>query len=92
MAMQCSASRLETLRTAPVKNSLKLFSFADTFADFNAAEQRQHGQQGRVKRPNVHSSAKLNVSLQVVFTLCSAIRRAGRTSLALVDAPALFSL
>ena len=37
---------------------LELFSFADTLADFNAAEQRQHGQQGRVKRPNVHSSAK----------------------------------
>ena len=36
----------------------ELFSFADTLADFNAAEQRQPGQQGRVKRPNVHSSAK----------------------------------
>ena len=57
---------------------LELFSFADTFADFNAVEQRQHGQQGRVKRPNVHSSGKLNVSLQVIFPLCSAIRRAGR--------------
>ena len=56
----------------------ELFSFADTLADFNAAEQRQPGQQGRVKRPNVHSSAKQNVSLQVVFPLCSAIRRAGR--------------
>ena len=57
---------------------LELFSFADTLADFNAAEQRQPGQQGRVKRPNVHSSAEYNVSLQVVFPLCSAIRRAGR--------------
>ena len=56
----------------------ELFSFADTLAAFNAAEQRQHGQQGRVKRPNVHSSAKYNVSLQVVFPLCNAIRRAGR--------------
>ena len=37
---------------------LELFSFADTLADFNAVEQRQPGQQGRVKRPNVHSSAK----------------------------------
>ena len=37
---------------------LELFSFSDTLADFNAAEQRQHGQKGRVKRPNVHSSAK----------------------------------
>ena len=37
---------------------LELFSFADTLADFNVAEQGQHGQQGRVKRPNVHSSAK----------------------------------
>ena len=37
---------------------LELFSFADTLAEFNAAEQRQLGQQGRVKRPNVHSSAK----------------------------------
>ena len=37
---------------------LELFAFADTLADFNATEQRQHGQQGRVKRPNVHSSAK----------------------------------
>ena len=37
---------------------LELFSFADTLADFNATEQRQHGQQGRVKWPNVHSSAK----------------------------------
>ena len=36
----------------------ELFSFADTLADFNAAEQRQPGQQGRVKRPNIHSSAK----------------------------------
>ena len=36
----------------------ELFSFADTLADFNAAEQRQPGRQGRVKRPNVHSSAK----------------------------------
>ena len=36
----------------------ELFSFADTLVDFNAAEQRQPGQQGRVKRPNVHSSAK----------------------------------
>ena len=36
---------------------LELFSFAHTLADFNAVEQRQHGQQGRVKRPNVHSSA-----------------------------------
>ena len=35
-----------------------LFSFANTLADFNAAEQRQPGRQGRVKRPNVHSSAK----------------------------------
>ena len=37
---------------------LELFSFADTLADFNAAGQRQPGQQGRVKQPNVHSSAK----------------------------------
>ena len=37
---------------------LELFSFADTLADFNSMEQRQHEQQGRVKRPNVHSSAK----------------------------------
>ena len=36
----------------------EFFSFADTLADFNAVEQRQPGQQGRVKRPNVHSSAK----------------------------------
>ena len=36
----------------------ELFSFADTLADFNATEQRQPGRQGRVKRPNVHSSAK----------------------------------
>ena len=36
----------------------EFFSFADTLADFNAAEQRQPGQQGRVKRPNVRSSAK----------------------------------
>ena len=36
----------------------ELFSFADTLADFNAVEQRQPGRQGRVKRPNVHSSAK----------------------------------
>ena len=36
----------------------ELFSFADTLADFNAAEQRQPGQQGRVERPNVHSYAK----------------------------------
>ena len=36
----------------------ELFSFVDTLADFNAAEQRQPRQQGRVKRPNVHSSAK----------------------------------
>ena len=36
----------------------ELFSFADTLADFNAAEQRQPEQQGRVKRPNIHSSAK----------------------------------
>ena len=35
-----------------------LFSLADTLADFNAVEQRQPGQQGRVKQPNVHSSAK----------------------------------
>ena len=34
------------------------FSSADTLADVNAAEQRQPGQQGRVKQPNVHSSAK----------------------------------
>ena len=31
----------------------ELFSFADALADFNATEQRQPGQQGRVKRPNV---------------------------------------
>ena len=37
---------------------LELFSFVDTLADFNAVEQRQPGQQGRVKRPNLHSSAK----------------------------------
>ena len=37
---------------------LEIFSFAETLADFNAAEQRQHGQQGRVKRPIVHSSSK----------------------------------
>ena len=37
---------------------LELFSFADTLADFNAVEQRQPRQQDRVKRPNVHSSAK----------------------------------
>ena len=36
----------------------ELFSFADRLADFNATEQRQPGQQGRVKWPNVHSSAK----------------------------------
>ena len=36
----------------------ELFFFVDTLADFNAAEQRQPGRQGRVKRPNVHSSAK----------------------------------
>ena len=36
----------------------ELFSLVDTLADFNAAEQRQPRQQGRVKRPNVHSSAK----------------------------------
>ena len=36
----------------------ELFSFANTLADFNAVEQRQPRQQGRVKRPNVHSSAK----------------------------------
>ena len=36
----------------------ELFSFANTLADFNAAEQQQPGQQGRVKWPNVHSSAK----------------------------------
>ena len=36
----------------------ELFSFVDTLADFNAAEQRQPGRQGRVKRPNVYSSAK----------------------------------
>ena len=36
----------------------ELFSFVDTLADFNATEQRQPGQQGRVKWPNVHSSAK----------------------------------
>ena len=57
---------------------LELFSFANTLADFNAAEQRQPGQQGRVKRPNVYSSAKYNISLQVVFPLCSAIRRGGQ--------------
>ena len=45
----------------------ELIFFVDTLADFNAAEQRQLGQQGRVKWPNVHSSAKQNVSLQVVF-------------------------
>ena len=68
---------------------LELFLFADIFADFNAVEQRQHGQQGRVKRPNVHSSGKLNVSLQVVFPLYSAIPPGRATSLALVEAPAL---
>ena len=57
---------------------LELFSFANTFANFNAVEQRHHGQQSRVKRLSVHSSGKLNVSLQVVFPLCNAIRRAGR--------------
>ena len=36
----------------------ELFSFVDTLADFNVVEQRQQGQQGKVKRPNVHSSAK----------------------------------
>ena len=36
----------------------ELFSFAGTLADFHAAEQRQLGQQVRVKQPNVHSSAK----------------------------------
>ena len=37
---------------------LELFSFAHTLADFNATEQRQLGQQGRVKQRNVHSSAE----------------------------------
>ena len=36
----------------------ELFFFACTLADFNAVERRQLGQQGGVKRPNVHSSAK----------------------------------
>ena len=36
----------------------ELLFFADTLADFNSTDQRQLGQQGRVKRPNVHSSAK----------------------------------
>ena len=37
---------------------VELFSFADTLADFNAVEQRQPGQQNRVKRPNVRRQGK----------------------------------
>ena len=46
---------------------LELFSFANTFADSNATEQRQHGQQGRVKRPSVHSSGKTECFLAGCF-------------------------
>ena len=46
---------------------LEVFSFVDTFVGFNAAEQRQHGQQGRVNQPNVHSSGKLKCFLAGCF-------------------------
>ena len=43
------------------------FSFADTFADSDAMEQWQESQQGRLKRSDIYSIGKLNVSLYVVF-------------------------
>ena len=55
---QCSVLLAVWRRYGQCLLKLREHFFADTLADFNAVEQRQPGQQGRVKRPNVHSSAK----------------------------------
>ena len=63
---------------------LALFSFVDTLADFNAAEQRQHGQQGRVKL------CQVECFLAGCFPTVQRHTPGQASSLALAEVPGLF--
>ena len=68
-----------TLELTEITGKLQeLFFFEDIFASLDITKQQQDSQRGRVKRPNVRSTGKLNVSLQVVFPQGSAIGQARR--------------